>query len=91
MLAHAGSSLTSSAAGASPLTAGKTSMVTAGALQRLDKAMGFDSTQTAMDQMGTGSLANNGIATSPAANQFQQNLLKNVTNNLAGEVGPLDA
>ena len=53
--------------------------------------MGFDSTQTAMDQMGTGSLANNGIATSPAANQFQQNLLKNVTNNLAGEVGPLDA
>ena len=64
-----------------------TTMVTAGALQGLDKALGFtDSASTVTGQSGAGSLTNStsGIASSQAANQFAQNLLKNVTNNVAG-------
>jgi filamentous hemagglutinin len=61
-----------------------TTMATAGALQSLDKAMGFDSTQTATGQTGNAATGVNGVATSQAANAFQQNLLKNVTNNVAG-------
>jgi hypothetical protein len=61
-----------------------TTMVTAGALAGLDKALGFDSTQTPTGQSGAGASGVNGIATSQATNQFTQNLLKNITNNIAG-------
>jgi len=61
-----------------------TTMVTAGALNSLDQALGFtNSTPTATGQTGAGSLGANGVATSQAANQFGQNLLKNITNNVA--------
>ena len=65
-----------------------TTMVTAGVLANLDQALGLtDSVQSATGQTGSSAVSSvNGVATSQAANQFSQNLLKNVVNNLAGSV-----
>jgi hypothetical protein len=55
-----------------------TVMATAGALSQLNETLGFNG------QSGAGASGTNGIATGQASNAFQQNLLKNVTNNIAG-------
>jgi hypothetical protein len=55
-----------------------TVMVTAGALSNLNQTLGFNG------QSGAGASGTNGITTSQAANQFTSNLLKNITNNVAG-------
>jgi filamentous hemagglutinin len=55
-----------------------TVMVTAGALNALGNSTVFNG------QSGTAASGTNGIITGQAANQFTNNLLKNVTNNVAG-------
>jgi hypothetical protein len=55
-----------------------TTMVTAGALNALGNSTLFNG------QSGAGASGINGVTTSQAANQFTSNLLKNVTNNVAG-------